>query len=137
MVSNQLVYEAAEKNETYQLMLKRLQEVSLELKEIKKANDMSRISVVDSCTINENSQPAIDALQVLLMNPNISQAKGRKKEVKVYKSNTRIKGGMEKGIAKASKGKTSKRCTCCNQVGVNHDKQNCLENPNWKKGISK
>ncbi|KAF9612927.1 hypothetical protein IFM89_004343 [Coptis chinensis] len=42
---------------------------------------------------------------------------------------------MEKDIAKASKGKTSRRCTCCNQVGVNHDKRNCLENPNRKKGI--
>ncbi|KAF9612961.1 hypothetical protein IFM89_004664 [Coptis chinensis] len=135
MVANQLVYEAAEANETYQLMLKRLQALSLELKEIKKTNDETNISVVDSCTVNENSQPAIDASQVLLMNPNISQTKRRKKEVKVYKSSTRIKGGLEKDIAKASKGKTGRRCTSCNQVGVNHDKRNCSQNPNRKKGI--
>ncbi|KAF9597166.1 hypothetical protein IFM89_016154 [Coptis chinensis] len=116
-------------------MLKRLQALSLELKEIKKTNDGSKISVVDSCTINENSQPAIDASQVLLMNPNISQTKGMKKEVKVYKSSTRIKGGLGKGITKATKGKTGRRCTSCNQVGVNHDKCNCPQNPNRKKGI--
>ncbi|KAF9598490.1 hypothetical protein IFM89_027924 [Coptis chinensis] len=136
MVVNQLVHEMAESDETYQLMLKILQALSLELKEIKKTNDGTKISVVDSCIVNENSQPAIDASQVLLMTPNISQTKGRKKEVKVYKSSTRIKGGLEKGIAKATKGKTSTRCTSCNQVGVNHDKRNCLQNPNRKKGIS-
>ncbi|KAF9590370.1 hypothetical protein IFM89_033896 [Coptis chinensis] len=112
MVANQLVYEAVETDDTYQFMLKRLQEISLELKEIKKTNDGTKISVVDSCTVNENLQPAIDASQVLLMNSNISQTKGRKKEVKVYKSNTRIKRGMEKGIAKSSKEKTGRRCTC-------------------------
>ncbi|KAF9596672.1 hypothetical protein IFM89_012871 [Coptis chinensis] len=125
----------AESDETSQLMLKRLQALSLELKEIKKTNDGTKISVVDSCTINENSQPTIDASQGLLMNPNISQTKGRKKEVKVYKSSTRKKGNLEKGIAKATKGKTGRRCTSCNQVGVNHDKRNCPQNPNRKKGI--
>ncbi|KAF9596136.1 hypothetical protein IFM89_007189 [Coptis chinensis] len=137
MIANQLVYEAAEADETYQLMLKRLQALSLELKEIKTTNDGTKISVVDSCTVNENSQLAIDASQVLLMNPNILQNKGGKKEVKVYKSSTRIKGGLEKGIAKASKGKTGRRCTSCNQFGVNHDKRNCPQNSNRKKGISK
>ncbi|KAF9591325.1 hypothetical protein IFM89_003948 [Coptis chinensis] len=85
MVANQLVYEAAEADETYQLMLKRLQALSLELKKMKKTNDGIKISVVDSYTVNENSQPAIDVSQVLLMNPNISQTKGKKKKVKVYK----------------------------------------------------
>ncbi|KAF9589693.1 hypothetical protein IFM89_027223 [Coptis chinensis] len=66
---------------------------------------------------------------------NDSETKGRKKEVKVYKSSTRIKGGLEKGIAKATKEKTGRRCTSCNQVGVNHDKRNCPQNPNKKKGI--
>ncbi|KAF9619818.1 hypothetical protein IFM89_009569 [Coptis chinensis] len=135
MVANQLVYEAAEANETYPSMLKRLQALSLELKEIKKTNDRSKISVIDSCTVNENSQSAIDASQVLLMNPNISQTKGRKKEEKVYKSSTIIKGGLEKGIAKATKVKIGRRCTSCNQVGVNHEKHNCPKNPNRKKGI--
>ncbi|KAF9596598.1 hypothetical protein IFM89_012721 [Coptis chinensis] len=79
MVANQLVYEAIEADETNQLMLKRLRELSLELKEIKNTNDQSKISVVDSCTVNEKSQPAIDASQLLLMNPNISETKGRKK----------------------------------------------------------
>ncbi|KAF9595751.1 hypothetical protein IFM89_003493, partial [Coptis chinensis] len=27
-----------------------------------------------------------------------------------------------------------RRCTCCSKVGVNHDKRNCPENPNRKKG---
>ncbi|KAF9610520.1 hypothetical protein IFM89_022800 [Coptis chinensis] len=56
------------------------------------------------------------ASQVLLMNPNISQTKGRKRKVKGYKGSTRIKGGLEKGIAKATKVKTGRRCTCCNQA---------------------
>ncbi|KAF9607025.1 hypothetical protein IFM89_030767 [Coptis chinensis] len=98
MVANQLVYEAAESDETYQLMLKRLQALSLELKEIKKTNDGTKISVVDSCTVNENSQPAINASKVLLMNHNISQTKGWKKELKVYKSSTRIKGVINEEI---------------------------------------
>ncbi|KAF9611329.1 hypothetical protein IFM89_030118 [Coptis chinensis] len=135
MVANQLVYEVAEADETYQLMLKRLQELSLEIKEIKNTNDQSKISVVDSSTVHENSQPTIDASQVLLMNPNISETKGRKKEVKVYKSSTRIKGGLEKGIAKATKEKTGRRYASCNQVGVNDNKRNCPQNPNRKKGI--
>ncbi|KAF9594820.1 hypothetical protein IFM89_034803 [Coptis chinensis] len=83
---------------------------------MKNTNDQSKISVVDSCTVNENSQPTIDASQVLLMNPNISETEGRKKEVKVYKSSTRIKGGLEKGIAKATKEMTGKRCTSCQPV---------------------
>ncbi|KAF9626304.1 hypothetical protein IFM89_032153 [Coptis chinensis] len=98
MVANQLVYEVAESDETYQLMLKRLQALSLELKEIRKTNDGTKISVVDSCTVNENSQPAMDVSQVLLINPNISQTKGRKKEIKVYKSSTRIKGVIDEEI---------------------------------------
>ncbi|KAF9612629.1 hypothetical protein IFM89_003071 [Coptis chinensis] len=116
MVANQLVYEVAKTDETYQLMLKRLQELSLELKEIKNTNDQSKILVVDSCTVNENSQAVVDASQVLLMNPNISQTKERKRKVKGYKGSTRIKGGLEKGTAKATKVKTCRRCTCCNQA---------------------
>jgi hypothetical protein len=137
MIANQLVYEAAETDETYQLMLKRLQELSLELKETNNTNDRRKISIVDSCTVNENSQDAIGACEVLLLNPNISQTKGRKKEVKVYNkevkvcnggtSGSRIRGGLETSIAKANKAKTGRRCTSCNKVGVNHDKRNCPE----------
>ncbi|KAF9615504.1 hypothetical protein IFM89_023886 [Coptis chinensis] len=131
-----VVTRTVETDGTYQLMLKRLQELSLELKEIKNTNDQSKISAVDSCTVNENSQAVVDASQVLLMNPSISQTKGRKRKVKGYKGSTRIKGGLEKGITKATKVKTGRRCTCCKQVVVNHDRRNCHENPNRKKGIS-
>ncbi|KAF9609687.1 hypothetical protein IFM89_017886 [Coptis chinensis] len=95
------------------------------------------ICVVNSCTVGDSSAPPLDdPSQVLLQNPNISQTKGRKKAVNIYKktkANGRIKGGLEQACGKA-KAKTERRCTCCNKVGVNHDRRNCLENPNIKKG---
>ncbi|KAF9624180.1 hypothetical protein IFM89_008118 [Coptis chinensis] len=131
----ELVYEVVETDETYQLMLQRLQELSVELKKKKEVDP--GVSVVNSCTIGDSSAPPLDdPSQVLLQNPNISQTKGRKKAVNVYKktkASGRIKGGLEQACAKA-KAKTERRCTCCNKVGVYHDRRNCLENPNRKKG---
>ncbi|KAF9626463.1 hypothetical protein IFM89_034397 [Coptis chinensis] len=78
MVANQLVYEAVETDETYQLMLQRLQELSVELKKKKEVDP--GVSVVNSCTVGDSSAPPLDdPSQVLLQNPNISQTKGRKK----------------------------------------------------------
>ncbi|KAF9589555.1 hypothetical protein IFM89_025681 [Coptis chinensis] len=124
-----------ETDETYQLMLQRLQELSMELK--KKEGSWPRVYIVNSCTVGDSSVPPLDdPSQVLLQNPNISQTKGRKKVMKIYKktkASGRIKGGLEQASQKA-KAKTERRCTCCNKVGVNHDRQNCPENPNRKKG---
>ncbi|KAF9611852.1 hypothetical protein IFM89_036496 [Coptis chinensis] len=55
------------------------------------------------------------------------------KKAKKTKASGRIKGGLEQACTKA-KAKTKRRCTCCNKVGVNHDRRNCPENPNRKKG---
>ncbi|KAF9624481.1 hypothetical protein IFM89_011524, partial [Coptis chinensis] len=133
--SDKLVYEAAKTDSAYQLMLQRLQELLVELKKQKEVDP--GVSVVNSCTIADSSAPPLDdPSQVLLLNPNISQTKGRKKVVKIYKKTKdsgRIKGGLEQACAKA-KAKTERRCTYCNKVGVNHDRRNCLENPNRLKG---
>ncbi|KAF9614020.1 hypothetical protein IFM89_014820 [Coptis chinensis] len=62
----------------------------------------------------------VDNEKIPYFGMNFTSLEGRKKEVKVYKSSTRIKGGLEKGIAKASKGKTDRRCSGCNQDVDDH-----------------
>ncbi|KAF5202267.1 hypothetical protein FRX31_008146, partial [Thalictrum thalictroides] len=67
---------------------------------------------------------------VLLVNPNISQTKGRNKEDKVTDS-LRRKSAME--VAQKKKGR---RCNSCGMVNANHDTRTCPKNPNRKKNNS-
>ncbi|KAK9221741.1 hypothetical protein WN944_010170 [Citrus x changshan-huyou] len=73
---------------------------------------------------NEKDDPcfSISSSQPLLLDPNISQTKGRKKDV----NNTgRIKSGIELAL-----GKKKRKCNSCGKLG--HDKRICPLNPSRK-----
>ncbi|KAI8562608.1 hypothetical protein RHMOL_Rhmol03G0048000 [Rhododendron molle] len=63
--------------------------------------------------------------QVLLLDPNISQTKGRKKDVK-GKDATIDSGRLKSGIELALN-KKKRKCNLCK--GIGHDKRTCPENP--------
>ncbi|KAG5553646.1 hypothetical protein RHGRI_011516 [Rhododendron griersonianum] len=63
--------------------------------------------------------------QVLLLDPNISQTKGRKKDVK-GKDATIHSGRLKSGIELALN-KKKRKCNLCK--GIGHDKRTCPENP--------
>ncbi|KAG5515901.1 hypothetical protein RHGRI_036819 [Rhododendron griersonianum] len=66
--------------------------------------------------------------QVLLLDPNISQTKGRKKDVK-GKNDTIHSGRLKSGIELALN-KKKRKCNLCK--GIRHDKRTCPENPTSK-----
>ncbi|KAI8524109.1 hypothetical protein RHMOL_Rhmol13G0124100 [Rhododendron molle] len=63
--------------------------------------------------------------QVLLLDPNISQTKGRKKDVK-GKDATIHSGRLKSGI-ELTLNKKKRKCNLCK--GIGHDKRTCPENP--------
>ncbi|GAB2302646.1 hypothetical protein Dimus_036644 [Dionaea muscipula] len=60
--------------------------------------------------------------QLILLDPNISQTKGRKRSE--VESTTRIKSGVELNL-----NKKKRNCRLCNKLG-RHDSRNCPLNPN-------
>ncbi|GAB2297579.1 hypothetical protein Dimus_031674 [Dionaea muscipula] len=70
------------------------------------------------------------ASQLMVLDPHISQTKGRKKDVKgkgISDGSSRIKSGIELML-----GKKKRLCKQCNQF-AQHDKPNYPQNPNWRK----
>ncbi|GAB2280217.1 hypothetical protein Dimus_014860 [Dionaea muscipula] len=59
-----------------------------------------------------------------LLDPQISQTKGRKKGKEKSHGSGRFKSGIERATEK-----NLRLCRCCNKM-VRHDKRNCPENPN-------
>ncbi|GAB2295382.1 hypothetical protein Dimus_029555 [Dionaea muscipula] len=66
---------------------------------------------------------------VMLLDPNLSQTKGRKRDGKGKEvvASGRLKSGLE-----LSTNKRKRKCNCCGKM-TRHDKRNCPENPNAKK----
>ncbi|GAB2299501.1 hypothetical protein Dimus_033568 [Dionaea muscipula] len=67
--------------------------------------------------------------QVMLLDPNLSQTKGRKRDGKGKEvvASARLKSGLE-----LSTNKRKRKCNCCGKM-TRHDKRNCPDNPNAKK----
>ncbi|GAB2285482.1 hypothetical protein Dimus_019931 [Dionaea muscipula] len=66
---------------------------------------------------------------VMILDPNLSQTKGRKRDGKGKEvvASGRLKSGLE-----LSTNKRKRKCNCCGKM-TRHDKRNCPENPNAKK----
>ncbi|KAF5177927.1 hypothetical protein FRX31_032486 [Thalictrum thalictroides] len=110
--------------------MEKLDELSIEIANRNKI--LTQNLNASEITSNEidDAPSSVDISQVLLVNPNISQTKGRNKEDKVTDS-LRRKSAME--VAQKKKGR---RCNSCGMVNANHDTRTCPKNPNRKKNNS-
>ncbi|KAH7852869.1 hypothetical protein Vadar_030291 [Vaccinium darrowii] len=92
-----------------------------------KLQKVSYVPPIDVCGEQTNLQ-STEPCQILLSDPNISQTKGRKKNVK-GKATSVHSGRLKSGIEIALK-KKKRMCHMCKQFG--HDKRTCPSNPKSK-----
>ncbi|KAK1584635.1 hypothetical protein Q3G72_034715 [Acer saccharum] len=78
---------------------------------------------IDRLQMKDDLCDKVHSSQSLLMDPNVSQTKGRKKDVNNSK---RIKSGIELSL-----NKKKRQCKLCEKYG--HDKRNCPLNPERRK----
>ncbi|KAK4842545.1 hypothetical protein QYF36_023490 [Acer negundo] len=108
---------AAASNEAYTIYMENLKELSKKLLEVhEQQHTIVHQKKDDPCT-------EIHSLSSLLLDPNISQTKGRKKD---SKKSGRLKSSIELAI-----GKKKRQCASCKKFG--HDKRICPLNPNRRK----
>ncbi|GAB2295493.1 hypothetical protein Dimus_029660 [Dionaea muscipula] len=74
-----------------------------------------------------STHPGTGASSVHILNPHVSQTKGRKKGKEVIHGSGRIKSSVEIATKKRKR-----KCRCCNQM-VRHDTRTCPLNPNSRK----
>ncbi|GAB2299406.1 hypothetical protein Dimus_033475 [Dionaea muscipula] len=74
-----------------------------------------------------STHPGTGASSVHILNPHVSQTKGRKKGKEVVHGSGRIKSSVEIATKK-----WKRKCRCCNQM-VRHDTRTCPLNPNSRK----
>ncbi|GAB2274687.1 hypothetical protein Dimus_009457 [Dionaea muscipula] len=74
-----------------------------------------------------STHPGTGASSVHILNPHVSQTKGRKKGKEVVHGSGRIKSSVEIATKKRKR-----KCRCCNQM-VRHDTRTCPLNPNSRK----
>ncbi|GAB2265376.1 hypothetical protein Dimus_000435 [Dionaea muscipula] len=73
------------------------------------------------------THPGTRVSSVHILNPHVSQTKGRKKGKEVVHGSGRIKSSVEIATKKRKR-----KCRCCNQM-VRHDTRTCPLNPNSRK----
>ncbi|KAK1559068.1 hypothetical protein Q3G72_010310 [Acer saccharum] len=107
---------AATSNEAYTIYTENLKELSKKLLEVSEEQQTIIFQKKDDPCIEIHSSS-------LLLDRNISQTKGRKKD---SKSSGRLKSSIELAI-----GKKKRQCALCKKFG--HDKRICPLNPNRRK----
>ncbi|XP_024042736.1 protein FAR1-RELATED SEQUENCE 5-like [Citrus clementina] len=113
--ATKLACAAASLNEAYLIYMDGINELAKKLLDI--SNQPATV-----CQQKDDPCFSISSSQPLLLDPNISQTKGRKKDV----NNTgRIKSGIELAL-----GKKKRKCNSCGKLG--HDKRICPLNPSRK-----
>ncbi|XP_058213949.1 uncharacterized protein LOC131325630 [Rhododendron vialii] len=114
---------AAPSNEAYTIFIEGMNDL------FEKIQEVSKVSPIEICAEKDNekfTEPSPS--QILLLDPNISICKGRKKDVKGKAASTqseRLKSGIEMSL-----NKKKRKCHMCFQFG--HDKRTCPSNPTSK-----
>ncbi|BBN68479.1 FAR1-related sequence 5, partial [Prunus dulcis] len=106
---------AASSNEAYTTSMEAINELSKKL-----SDNFTQHATIPSSIIGDPGSTNIDSSQLLLLDPNISQTKGRKKDN--ISSSKRIKSGIE-----LAQNKKKRKCALCKKI-AQHDKRNCPSN---------
>ncbi|CAL8101117.1 unnamed protein product [Prunus armeniaca] len=114
---------AASSNEAYTTFMEAIKELSKKLSE-----NSTHHATIPSSTTGDPCSTNIDSSQLLLLDPNISQTKGRKKDN--ISGSKRIKSGIE-----LAQNKKKRKCALCKKI-AQHDKRNCPSNLKRRKNES-
>ncbi|XP_004289262.1 PREDICTED: uncharacterized protein LOC101308030 [Fragaria vesca subsp. vesca] len=129
--ATQLACHAAPSDEAYKMYMDGLDELSNKISEVNKVTKEVAIESEDHVFQDEVDQCASKSSESLLLDPNISKTKGRKKDdnsTRNTNSSKRIKSGME--LAQSKK----RKCTMYQQTG--HNKLTCILNPDAKRNMN-
>ncbi|CAB4272289.1 unnamed protein product [Prunus armeniaca] len=113
----------ASSNEAYTTFMEAIKELSKKLSE-----NSTHHATIPSSTTGDPCSTNIDSSQLLLLDPNISQTKGRKKDN--ISGSKRIKSGIE-----LAQNKKKRKCALCKKI-AQHDKRNCPSNLKRRKNES-
>ncbi|KAK9939546.1 hypothetical protein M0R45_016238 [Rubus argutus] len=126
-----LACHAAPSNEAYTMYMDALDELSKKLFEVRRESTEDVLETQDNVSPHDANQDKSKSSEPVLLDPNISKTKGRKKDennIRKTKSSKRIKGGMELSQSK------QRKCTMCSKPG--HNRLTCPLNPEAKKNKS-
>ncbi|XP_040364048.1 uncharacterized protein LOC121049848 [Rosa chinensis] len=126
--ATQLACYAAPSDEAYTMYMDGLDELSKKILEVNKVSKEDAMESQDNVFRDEADQCKSKSSESLLLSPNISKTKGRKKDEnsrRKTKSSKTIKGGMQLAQSK------QRKCTMCQQPG--HNKLTCILNPDAKR----
>ncbi|GFZ13157.1 hypothetical protein Acr_23g0015420 [Actinidia rufa] len=110
---------AAPSNEAYTIYIETMNGLFEKLIKV-----TSYVPLMDVC-LEKDSVHTTEPSQILILDPNISQTKGRKKDAMGKGSSIqfgRLKSGIEMAL-----NKKKRKCNLCKKLG--HDKRTCPENP--------
>ncbi|KAL5701742.1 hypothetical protein ACHQM5_027051 [Ranunculus cassubicifolius] len=116
-LANQLVAQSLEADECFTMLVDTFTSLSEKFADLKKKREEK---ATPNTTPNIRSEESpIDISQILLLNPNISQPKGRPTK----KDSERLKRGIES--SQEHGGNKQRKCSGCGGVGVGHDYRKC------------